>query len=77
MVFHKEGVDHLRVKCVLCDEIGQLHDDTPLAKKLRNHPINTYMCDQCNERIAEFTNIRVNSGNFKFYRSSHSAENKF
>ena len=24
----------MRVKCVICDEIGQLKDDAPLAKKL-------------------------------------------
>ncbi|WP_235588555.1 YlaI family protein, partial [Sporosarcina koreensis] len=45
----------MRVKCVLCDEIGQLVDDAPLAKKLRNHPINTYMCESCSERITEQT----------------------
>ncbi|MDW0115861.1 YlaI family protein [Sporosarcina thermotolerans] len=67
----------MRVKCVLCDEIGQLQDDTPLAKKLRNHPINTYMCDQCNERITNYTNLRVSTGKFIFHRSSHSAEDKF
>ena len=67
----------MRVKCVLCDQIGQLMDDAPLAKKLRNHPINTYMCDSCSERITEQTNIRVSSGKFIFHRSSHTAENKF
>ena len=35
----------MRVKCVICDEIGQFTDDAPLAKKLRNRPIHTYMCD--------------------------------
>ena len=34
----------MRVKCVICDEIGQLPDEAPLAKKLRNRPIHTYMC---------------------------------
>ncbi|MCG7342739.1 YlaI family protein [Sporosarcina sp. ACRSL] len=67
----------MRVKCVICDEIGLLVDDTPLAKKLRNHPINTYMCETCNERITEQTNLRLASGKFIFYRSSHSAEENF
>ena len=45
----------MRVKCVICDEIGQLKDDAPIAKKLRNRPIHTYMCDKCNERISDKT----------------------
>ncbi|MDW0111910.1 MULTISPECIES: YlaI family protein [Sporosarcina] len=67
----------MRVKCVLCDEIGKLPDDHPLAKKLRNHPINTYMCDNCNERISEQTHSRLSTGKFSFHRSSHPAENEF
>ncbi|MBB4824066.1 uncharacterized protein YlaI [Sporosarcina luteola] len=67
----------MRVKCVLCDEIGQLPDDLPLAKKLRNHPINTYMCESCHERIAEETSRRLATGNFTFYRSSHVSEKDF
>ncbi|MBP3952172.1 YlaI family protein [Bacillus suaedae] len=41
----------MRVKCVLCDKIEQLDDQLPLAKKLRNRPIHTYMCETCHERI--------------------------
>ena len=67
----------MRVKCVLYDESGQLLDEAPLAKKLRNHPINTYMCESCRERITESTIHRVNSVKFIFHRSSHSAENGF
>ena len=67
----------MRVKCVICDNIGQLPDDAPLAKKLRNRPIHTYMCDQCHERIAERTIARVATGNFVFNRSSHSIEKSF
>ena len=48
----------MRVKCVICDEIGQLPDEAPLAKKLRNRPIHTYMCEQCNNRIADKTIAR-------------------
>ena len=49
----------MRVKCVICDTIKQLADDSPLAKKLRNRPIHTYMCDPCHERIAENTEERI------------------
>lgn len=67
----------MRVKCVLCDEIGQLVDDTPLAKKLRNRPIHTYMCPTCNERISQNTVNRIATGNFIFRRSSHPVEKNF
>lgn len=67
----------MRVKCVICDEIGQLLDDAPLAKKLRNRPIHTYMCPNCNDRIGEKTMARIATGNFIFRRSSHSIEDKF
>lgn len=67
----------MRVKCVICDEIGNLPDDAPLAKKLRNRPIHTYMCDQCHERITSKTIVRLATGNFEFHRSSHPVEKNF
>ncbi|MGN1401850.1 MAG: YlaI family protein [Bacillus sp. (in: firmicutes)] len=56
----------MRVKCVICDTIQTLPDDTPLAKKLRNRPIHTFMCDTCHKRIEENTMKRLDSGNFVF-----------
>jgi len=67
----------MRVKCVICDVVGQLSDDAPLAKKLRNRPIHTYMCIECNDRISTKTAERIATGNFIFRRSSHSIEDKF
>ena len=67
----------MRVKCVMCDEIGKLEDENPLAKKLRNKPIHTYMCESCRDRITEATKLRMDSGQFVFRRSSHPAEYKF
>lgn len=67
----------MRVKCVICDETGQLPDEAPLAKKLRNRPIHTYMCPSCENRIAEKTNARIATGNFVFRRSSHPIEKEF
>ncbi|KAA0966644.1 DUF2197 domain-containing protein [Sporosarcina sp. ANT_H38] len=67
----------MRVKCVICDNVGQLPDDLPLAKTLRNRPIHTYMCQECNNRISEKTIARIATGNFTFYRSSHSIEKDF
>ena len=60
----------MRVKCILCQKIDQLDDENPLAKKLRNRPIHTYMCDECYKRIEEKTKTRIASGKFKLYRSN-------
>ena len=72
-----EGENLMRVKCVLCDQIDQLEDEDPLAKKLRNRPIHTYMCPTCRERISDLTEKRIATGNFVFHRSSHPTEKDF
>ncbi|MFC0473030.1 YlaI family protein [Halalkalibacter kiskunsagensis] len=55
----------MRVKCVLCDKIDKLDDHLPLAKRLRNRPIHTYMCDECYERIRVRTEARKETGLFQ------------
>lgn len=67
----------MRVKCVMCDQINHLSDEAPLAKRLRNRPICTYMCDTCNDRITNRTYERLETGNFIFHRSSHPVEKEF
>jgi uncharacterized protein YlaI len=68
------GVE-MRVKCVLCDKIESIKDESPLAKKLRNRPIHTFMCDQCNQRISEKTKARLASGKFRLNKPrSHDDE---
>ncbi|MGM7701021.1 YlaI family protein [Pseudalkalibacillus sp. Hm43] len=64
----------MRVKCVLCDKIEKLKDESPLAKKLRNRPIHTYMCQSCHHRIKERTEERKASGNFIIYNDSSKEE---
>ncbi|WP_285766475.1 YlaI family protein [Peribacillus sp. SI8-4] len=59
----------MKVKCVICDKIESIPDDSPEAKKLRNRPIHTYMCNACNQRIEERTNERIATGNFRLYRT--------
>lgn len=59
----------MRVKCVICDQIESIGDDSFQAKRLRNRPIHTFMCKSCEERITERTNERIATGNFKLYRS--------
>jgi uncharacterized protein YlaI len=59
----------MRVKCVLCDKIENINSDTLQAKRLRNRPIHTYMCKDCDDRIAERTKNRIATGNFRLYRT--------
>jgi uncharacterized protein YlaI len=58
----------MRVKCVLCDYITNIDDESPIAKRLRNRPIHTYMCPSCQERITKRTEERAATGAFKLYR---------
>ncbi|ATP39214.1 hypothetical protein CSE16_03735 [Solibacillus sp. R5-41] len=67
----------MRVKCVICDTIHDLQDDLPLAKKLRNRPIHTFMCRTCSARIAENTGKRLDTGKFKFFRTSSKFDEEF
>lgn len=57
----------MKVKCVICDKIEALADETLLAKRLRNRPIHTYLCDECNLRIKVSTEARIATGKFKLY----------
>ncbi|MEK4268606.1 MULTISPECIES: YlaI family protein [Bacillus] len=57
----------MRVKCSLCDKIDLIDDDTLIAKRLRNRPIHTYMCNECYERIKIKTENRMKTGCFKLY----------
>ncbi|MBP3040604.1 YlaI family protein [Bacillaceae bacterium Marseille-Q3522] len=57
----------MKVKCVICDKIESIDDDSFLAKRLRNRPIHTYMCETCEKRIAENTKKRLETGKFIFY----------
>jgi uncharacterized protein YlaI len=59
----------MKVKCVLCDRIDTIDDESLLAKRLRNRPIHTYMCEECYDRIAEKTKARLATGKFRIYRS--------
>jgi uncharacterized protein YlaI len=58
----------MRVKCVLCDKIESIEDETLLAKRLRNRPIHTYMCAECHDRIETRTKERMATGKFRLYK---------
>ena len=66
---------NMRVKCVICDKIESIEDETLMAKRLRNRPIHTYMCNECSERITERTNDRKETGKFRLYRAAKNEEN--
>ncbi|TWK77932.1 hypothetical protein CHCC20335_2845 [Bacillus paralicheniformis] len=51
----------------MCDKIDLIDDDTLIAKRLRNRPIHTYMCNECYERIKIKTENRMKTGRFKLY----------
>jgi uncharacterized protein YlaI len=64
----------MRVKCVICDKIERIDDESLVAKRLRNRPIHTYMCDSCSSRIEEKTKSRLATGKFRFYRARSDKE---
>ena len=66
---------NMRVKCVICDKIESIEDETLMAKRLRNRPIHTYMCNECSERITERTNDRKETGKFRLLRASKNEDN--
>jgi uncharacterized protein YlaI len=55
----------MKVKCVICDKIETLEDESFLAKRLRNRPIHTFTCRSCHDRITERTNARIATGKFR------------
>jgi uncharacterized protein YlaI len=59
------GVRKLRVKCVICDKIESIENESFLAKRLRNRPIHTYTCTSCHDRITERTKARLATGKFR------------
>lgn len=58
----------MRVKCVICDKVESIENETLQAKRLRNRPIHTFMCKECDDRIAAKTKERIDSGKFQFNR---------
>ncbi|WP_025026253.1 YlaI family protein [Caldalkalibacillus mannanilyticus] len=55
----------MRVKCVLCNKIQEIDRDSVKGKRLRNHPLVTYMCEECNDRIRDKTEKRREEGTLK------------
>lgn len=63
--------------CSLCEKVDELDDDSPLAKKLRNRPIHTYMCEECHQRISERTKERFNHSKYNVYHHMAKSEDEW
>jgi len=61
----------MKVKCALCDKIETLDDNSLRAKNLRNRPIHTFMCKECDERITKRTIERFADKEYKVYHRMH------
>ncbi|SHF48468.1 YlaI family protein [Ornithinibacillus halophilus] len=57
----------MQVKCVICDKIEEIDNDSLQAKRLRNRRIHMYLCTPCNERIKEKTILRHSTGKFQLF----------
>ncbi|MGJ5712223.1 DUF2197 domain-containing protein [Staphylococcus auricularis] len=40
-----------KVQCVICDTEVYIDENTLEAKRLRNDPMHTFMCDECKSRL--------------------------
>ncbi|MFD2043971.1 YlaI family protein [Ornithinibacillus salinisoli] len=58
----------MQVKCVICDQVEDIEENSLQAKRLRNRRIHMYLCDSCYERVGENTTKRHETGNFRLYR---------
>ncbi len=45
----------MKVKCVLCDTVHDIEDNSLKAKRLRNRRITMYLCEECDGRIYDRT----------------------
>jgi uncharacterized protein YlaI len=50
------------VTCVLCQKKSKLDANSYEGKRLINHPLATYMCEECKIRIAQRTEQRRREG---------------
>ena len=64
----------MKAKCILCEKIDILDNDSFEAKKLINHPISTYMCTSCTDKISVQTKKRMKTGQYKVYKGETSTE---
>ncbi len=49
----------MKITCSLCDVTQEIDPNTPLGKHLSNHPLKTFLCTRCHDRITEKINKRL------------------
>jgi len=59
------GIKDMKVKCVICDKIEEIDSNSFTGKRLRNHPLVTYVCKNCQDRITQKTEKRKEEGKLK------------
>jgi uncharacterized protein YlaI len=64
----------MQVKCVICDIVENIEDNSPQAKKLRNKKTYMYLCQTCNNRIKEKTLDRLSTGKFRLYKEKEKVD---
>jgi len=65
----------VQVQCAICDKIESIEDNSMQAKRLINRKAHSYLCKACNERIADKTKKRHESGKFNLYNSKRKNRN--
>ena len=58
----------MKARCILCEQIDILDDNSIEAKKLKNHPISTYMCTNCSAKITIQTQKRMSNKQYMVYK---------
>lgn len=49
----------MKIKCMICDRVNEVEDQSLLAKKMRNKPLTSYICTECHDRVAENTKAHM------------------
>jgi uncharacterized protein YlaI len=61
----------MKVQCFLCDKEELLDPDTFTAKRIRNRPLTTFLCEECHTRVTANTEKRRIEGRLRpnlFYK---------
>jgi len=64
-------VKTVQVQCVICDKVERIEDGSLQAKQLYNRKLQSYLCKTCDNRIAENTRKRHETGKFNLYSSNN------
>lgn len=51
----------MKIQCYLCDVTEELDPHSQMAKIYRNHPLKTYLCPRCHNRITDKTLTRLSN----------------